>query len=165
MLDLFEGRDATTLPGITDYAWLRIYSETGTDLERWPSEKHFTSWLGLSPGQNDSGKKKKNAKKKGRPSAGQIFRIMAQGLLESKKIAFGAFGRRLKGRRGPRIAIKAVARKIAAQYWRLMVKGKDFVDQGVANYEKVLLEQKAKYLKKLALELNVEITEPKISNS
>ena len=45
MLDLFGGRDATILPGITDYSWMQIYCETGTDLERWPSEKHFTSWL------------------------------------------------------------------------------------------------------------------------
>jgi transposase len=165
MLDLFDGRDATVLPGITDYSWMQIYSETGTDLERWPSEKHFTSWLGLSPGQNDSGKKKKQAKKKGRPAAGQIFRTLAQTLLQSKKISFGAFGRRLRGRKGPGIAIKAVARKLATQYWRLMVKGKDFVDQGVANYEQILLKQKEKYLKKLALELNVEIIEPKILNS
>lgn len=164
MLDLFGGRDATVLPGITDYSWMQIYSETGTDLERWPSEKHFTSWLGLSPGQNDSGKSRKRPKKKGSPAAGQIFRTLAQTLLQSKKISFGAFGRRLRGRKGPRIAIKAIARKLATQYWRLMVKGKDFIDQGVANYEKVLLKQKEKYLKKLALELNIEISEPKILN-
>ncbi|MNY46599.1 Transposase IS116/IS110/IS902 family protein [compost metagenome] len=97
MLDLFAGRDATVLPGITDYSWLQIYSETGTDLERWPSEKHFTSWLGLSPGQNDSGNSKKRAKKKDRPNAGQIFRLLAQTLLQSKKISFGAFRRRLRG--------------------------------------------------------------------
>ncbi|MDQ0637481.1 transposase [Pedobacter sp. W3I1] len=161
MLDLFGGRDATVLPGITDYSWLQIYSETGTDLERWPSEKHFTSWLGLSPGQNHSGKANKRPKKKGRPNAGQIFRLLAQSLLKSKKISFGAFGRRLKGRKGPMIAIKAVARKIAVQYWRLMVKGQEFVDQGVANYEAVMIKQKEKYLKKLALELNLQVIDPK----
>jgi len=159
MLDLFAGRDATVLPGITDYSWLQIYSETETDLERWPSEKHFTSWLGLSPGQNDSGNSKKRAKKKGRPNAGQIFRLLAQTLLQSKKISFGAFGRRLRGRKGPMIALKALARKIAVQYWRLMVKGQEFVDQGIANYEMIMLKQKEKYVKKLAMELNLEIVD------
>ena len=159
MLTLFSGKDATTIPGITDYSWLKIYSETGTDLERWPTEKHFTSWLGLSPGQNHSGKKKKNAKKKGRPSAGQIFRIIGQSLIESKNLAFGAFGRRMKGRKGPQIAIKAVARKVAVQYWRLMVKGEEFLEKGVKHYEQILLAQKQKYIKKLAKELNVEISE------
>jgi len=157
MLDIFEGRDATILPGITDYSWMQIYSETGADLERWASEKHFTSWLGLSPGQNNSGKTKKRVNKKGKPAAGKIFRTLAQALLSSNKIAFGAFGRRLRGRKGPRIAVKAVARKIAAQYWPLMVKGKDFIEQGIANYQQILLQQKTKYLNKLALELNVEV--------
>ena len=85
MLNLFAGRDATILPGITDYSWLQIYSETGTDLGQWSTEKHFTSWLGLAPGQNKSGKKQ-GTKQKGRPTAGQIFRKLAQSLLQSKKV-------------------------------------------------------------------------------
>lgn len=156
MLNLFGQRDATILPGITDYTWLQIYSETGDDLTKWPTEKHFASWLGLSPGQDHSGKKQKN-KRKGRPVAGQIFRKIAQSLLQSKKISFGAFGRRLRGRKGPQIAIKAIARKLAIQYWRLMVKGRAFVEEGVAKYEAILRQQKEKYLHKLALELNIEL--------
>lgn len=156
MLTLFSGKDATTIPGITDYNWLQLYAEIGNDLSRWPSEKHFTSWLGLSPGQHNSGKKKRN-KKRGRPKAGQIFRIVAQGLLESKNIGFGAFGRRLRGRKGPGVAIKATARKLAIQYWRLMVKGEDFVEKGVQAYEKMVLRQKQKYLGRLALELNMDL--------
>ncbi|MEJ7643017.1 MAG: IS110 family transposase [Chryseolinea sp.] len=158
LLSIFGGKDASIMPGITDYSWLQIYSEVGNDLSRWPTEKHFTSWLGLSPGQNDSGKKKKNARK-GRPKAGQLFRQMAQSLMNSKKIALGAFCRRLKGRKGPAIAIKATARKIAAQFWRLMVKGASYVEQGVALYEERILKQKQRYLNKLALELNMVVTQ------
>jgi transposase len=156
LLKIFNNRDATLLPGFTDYTWLQLYSETGSDLTRWATEKHFTSWLGLSPGQKDSGKKKKSIRK-GRPKAGQIFRQIAQSLINSKKIAFGAFGRRLRGRKGPGIAIKAIARKLAVQYWRLMVKGKEFVEKGVAQYEQMLKIQKQKYLARLAKELNVEL--------
>lgn len=156
LLKIFGSRDASVMPGITDYTWLQLYSEVGNDLSRWQTEKHFTSWLGLSPGQNDSGKKRKNARK-GRPKAGQIFRQMAQSLMNSKKIALGAFCRRLKSRKGPAIAVKATARKIAAQYWRLMVKGASYVEQGVAKYEEQILRQKRKYLNKLALELDVTI--------
>lgn len=105
---------------------MQLLSETGSDLTRWPTEKHFTSWLGLSPGQNNSGKKRRNAKKKGWPKAGQIFRTIAMGLINSRNIAVGAFGRRLRGRRGSAIGIKAMARKIAILYWRVMVKGLKF---------------------------------------
>jgi len=137
---------------------MQIYSETGNDLERWPTEKHFTSWLGLAPGQNSSGRSRKRSRKKGKPLAGQIFRGIAQSLLQSTKISFGAFGRRIRAKKGPRIAVKAVARKLAVQYWRLMVKGQGFVEKGVDAYEKILLVQKEKYIRKLALELNMEIT-------
>jgi hypothetical protein len=157
MLHLFEGKDATMLSGITDYSWFQLYTEIGSDLTKWSTEKHFTSWLALSPGQNHSGKKKKNAKK-GHPRAGQIFRQIAQSLLISKNIALGAFGRRIRARKGPGIAVKAVARKLAIQYWRLMVKGSNYVEKGVEYYEQILLLQKQKALKRLANELHVEIS-------
>lgn len=156
LLCLFSGRDATLVPGITDYSWLQLYSEIGNDLSKWPSEKHFTSWLGLAPGQHNSGKKNK-VKKKGRPKAGQIFRQIAQSLMTSKKIAFGAFGRRIRGRKGPAIAIKATARKVAIQYYRLMVNGKDFMEHGVEQYQRKLFEQKQKHLNNLAKEFNMAL--------
>lgn len=156
LLKIFGGRDATKLPGFTDYNWLQLYSEVGSDLSKWPSEKHFTSWLGLSPGQDRSGKKNKS-KSKGKPTVGQIFKQMAHGLLNSKYIGWGAFARRLRRRKGPAIAIKATARKLAVQYWRLIVKGADFVEKGLEVYEAILKEQKKRRLEKLAFELNMEL--------
>ena len=159
MLNLFKGKDATTISGITDYSWLQLTSEVGIDLLRWPSEKHFTSWLGLSPRQNSSGKSKRRAKMKGRPAAGQIFRLIAQSLINSKHIALGAYGRRLRARKGPAIAIKAMARKLAEMYWRVMVKGVDYAEQGVKKYEEQIKLQKLKTMSRLASELNLHIIE------
>ena len=156
LLKSFGGRDATSLPGITDYTWLQLYAETGSNLKRWPTEKHYTSWLGLAPGQNNSGKKKKSSKRTS-SKAGQIFRQIAQALINSKHIAFGAFGRRIRGRKGPSIAIKATARKLAVQYWRLMVKGSEFVEKGVTEYEAVLKKRKQQYFERLAKELNYRV--------
>jgi transposase len=157
LINIFEGKDATVISGITDYTWMQLLSEVGNDLSRWPTEKHFTSWLGLSPGQNDSGKKRRNAKKKGRPVAGQIFRTNAQGLINSKNIAIGAFGRRLRGRKSAGVAIKAMARKVAILYWRVMVKGVEYAETGVKKYEENLVANKMKTLYRLAKELNYEI--------
>ena len=157
MLNIFEGKDATTISGITDYSWLQLTSEVGVDLSRWPSEKHFTSWLGLSPGQNNSGKHKRRAKKKGRPAAGQIFRVIAQSLINSKHIAIGAYGRRLRARKGPAIAIKAMSRKLAEMYWRVMVKGVEYAEQGIQKYQEQIKLQKLKSINRLASELNLNI--------
>jgi transposase len=159
LINIFGGKDATVISGITDYTWMQLLSETGRDLSKWPTEKHYTSWLGLSPGQNNSVKMHRNAKKKGRPRAGQIFRIIAQGLINSKDIALGAFGRRLKGKKGPRIAIKAMARKTAVLYWRVMVKGLDFAEKGIKNYEEQMMLNKLKTLNRLVKELNMKMPE------
>ena len=157
LLNLFDGNDATQISGLTDYTWLQLTSEAGTDLTRWPTEKHYTSWLGLSPGQHNSGKMNRNARKKGKPRAGQIFKVIAQSLLNSKDIAIGAFGRRLRGRKGPAIAIKTMARKLAVIYWRMMVKGIDYVEQGVKMYEKQIAANKLKTFMRLANELKMEV--------
>lgn len=159
MVNIFEGKDASVISGITDYTWLQLLSETGRDLSRWASEKHFTSWLGVAPGQHNSGKKRKNAKKKGHPHAGQIFRTIAQSLINSKHIALGAFGRRLRARKGPGVAIKAMARKLAELYWRVMVKGVEFAEFGVKKYEEQIMMQKLKVFNKLMVELNIQQTE------
>ena len=59
LMNIFEGKDATLISGITDYTWMQLLAEVGTNLSRWQTEKHFTSWLGLAPGQHNSGKMKK----------------------------------------------------------------------------------------------------------
>jgi transposase len=158
LIKIFGGKDATLLSGITDYTWMQLLSETGTELSRWPSEKHFTSWLGLSPGQHSSGKTNRNKRKAGRPKAGQIFRQIAQSLLTSKNIALGAFGRKLRARKGPSIAIKSMARKLAVLYWRVMVKGLEYVENGIKKYEEQLWAQRHKTLIRLATELNVQVS-------
>lgn len=159
LLNIFQNKDATFISGITDYTWMQLLAEIGPDLTKWSTEKHFTSWLGLSPGQNNSGNKKKNSKKKGKPKAGQIFRVIAQGLINSKNIAIGAFGRRLRGRKGPSIAIKAMARKIAILYWRTMVKGIKYVEHGIKMYEEQIRLNKLRTLNRLTKELNLQLTD------
>ena len=156
LLMVFAGKEATDIPGITDYTWLQLYGELGSDLSKWKTEKHFTSWLGLAPGQNNSGKKK-SSKNRGKPRVGQIFRVIAQGLINSKKIAIGAFGRRLRSRKGPKLAIKAMARKLAVLYWRLMVKGKEYMEKGVEHYQMLLKKNKELALTRLARELDVKV--------
>ena len=100
----------------------------------------------------------KKSKSRGKPRVGQIFRIIAQGLINSKKIAIGAFGRKLRGRKGPSVAIKAMARKVAILYWRLMVKGKDYIEKGIEFYENQVRANKHKALQRLANELDATLS-------
>jgi len=157
-----DGRDVTVLPAHTEYTALQIISEVGTDLTKWSTEKHFTAWMGLAPGTRQSGKRRRNVKRS-RNRVGRLFCVMARALARSKDIALGGFYRRLAARRGGLVANIALARKLAILFWRVMVKGVDYVERGLANYQAKVRETKQRALKRLAKELGqrlVPATDP-----
>lgn len=157
LVKLCEGKDLTSLPAHTDYSVLQIISEVGTDLSKWHTEKHFTSWMGLSPGSHQSGKRHGSVKRS-RNRVGRLFGVMARSLARSKDIALGAFYRRLAARRGGLVANIALARKLAVMFWRVMVKGLDYVENGLAAYESKMQEAKQRTLRRLAKELGQTVS-------
>jgi transposase len=117
---LTAGIDVTQLPGISPYNGLKLISEVGTDMARFKTEKHFVSWLTLSPHVNASGGRVLSSHT--RPSANRaahIFRLAALSLGRSDT-ALGAFYRRLAGRVGKPKAMTATARKLAILFYKLM---------------------------------------------
>ncbi len=103
------GVDLTCIDGLNESSVLKILSETGSDISAWPTEKHFCSWLGLSPGNKVTGGKSLSGKTK--PSANRAaatFRLGAFGLLNSQS-ALGAYCRRQRTRLGAPKAITATA--------------------------------------------------------
>jgi transposase len=150
------GHDLAQLPAYSEYTVLQLLSEVGTDLSKWPSEKHFTSWLNLAPGTHQSGKRKRSVKRK-RNRAGRLFCVIARSLAKSKDIALGGFYRRIAARRGGLVANLATARKLATLFWRIMVKGTDYVEHGLKDYEARMLEGKKRALETLAKQLGVTI--------
>jgi hypothetical protein len=143
------GRDVTQIPGISTYLVLQLISEVGTDMSRWSTEKHFTSWLGLAGGRKHSGKRKK-AVKAHRNRAGRMFCAAARALAQSVDKALGGFYRRLRGRIGGLAANVALARKLALLFYRLLRFGADYVEKGLKSYEAKVLETETRLLRKLA---------------
>jgi transposase len=158
---LYGGVNLTTIAGINDVTMLRLLGETGSDLSRFPTVKHFVSWLGLSAKNKQSGKMKKRVKSSSN-KAGEIFRQSAQSLSNSKHNAIGIFIRRLKGRKGSPIAIKAGARKIAEAYYNAITKGIDYVEQGVIKYMEQLKKRELYALTKIAKKYNYVIIQNQI---
>src|SRR5437660_11413399 len=52
---LTGGVDLTQIDGIGAYTALKLIAEVGTDMRRWPTAQHFTSWLTLAPKNKVSG--------------------------------------------------------------------------------------------------------------
>lgn len=159
LLHRLTGADLSALPCISAYSQVLIISEIGTDLSRWPTFKHFVSWLGLSPGSRQSGKRRRN-QRRFRGTAGKIFCVIARTLGRSKHLALAGFYRRLKGARGGQVANIACARKIAILFYNALKHGLAYVEQGLKAYEKQYREQSIKRIKKAAKRLGLTILEP-----
>jgi len=155
----FFGVNVTSISGVNAYTCLRLIGETGADMSRFETKKHFTSWCGLSAGHHQSGKRSKWVKQAPCNKAGQIFKEAAQSLENSKYIAIGSFIRRLKARRGASVAYKAGARKIAEAYYNILTKGTAYVEQGLQQYEQQIKQREIATLKKLAKKHQVQIIE------
>ncbi len=130
------GVDLTTITGIDTNTALKIISEIGTDIRRWPTAKHFASWLCLCPGNKTSGGKvfsTKTRRSKNRVAA--ALRMAAQSL-ERSRTALGAYFRKMKGRLGAPAAITAAAHKLARLVYVLLNRGQPYFDMGQEAYEK-----------------------------
>ena len=135
LFTLVGGIDLTQIHGLGPYSALRIVAECGTDMTRWPTVKHFTSWLTLAPGNKISGGKVLSSKtRRSSNRATSLFRIAAIGVGKTST-AMGAFFRRLAARVGKAKAVTATARKIAVLFYNTLRYGWAYKDPGVDYYE------------------------------
>ena len=104
-------------------------------LSRWPTDKHFTSWLTLAPHNKVSGGRLLSSKTlPGANRAAGILRLAAMSLGRTDT-ALGAFYRRLAYRVGKAKAITATARKLAILVYRTLKEGLVYCDPGAAAYD------------------------------
>ena len=134
----FAGVDLTRIDGISAGAAQAILTEVGMDLSAFPTEKHFVSWLRLSPRTPVSGGKplsKKGTKGLGASRVAAVLRMGAVSLQRSQTAPGAAF-RRTARHKGHSVAVFAMARKLAVLVYRMLRYGEDYVDIGEKAYEK-----------------------------
>ncbi len=130
------GVDLTRIDGIDANTALKVISEIGLDISRWPTEKHFSSWLCLCPGNRKTGGKQGSGKtRRSANRAAAALRLAAQSL-ERSRTALGAFYRRMKARLGAPQAVTATAHKLARLIYHLLRHGAEYVDIGQEAYER-----------------------------
>ncbi|MBM4195378.1 MAG: IS110 family transposase [Gemmatimonadetes bacterium] len=134
-LHQLTGADLSQIDGIGPYNALRLLSEIGTDMSKWPTEKHFTSWLTLAPHNKISGGRLLSSRTQ--PSANRAAAILRLGAMNlgRTQTALGAFYRRLAYRVGKAKAITATARKLAILVYRTLKDGFVYADPGADVYD------------------------------
>jgi len=151
------GVDLTAIEGIEETTALVLLSEIGTDMSRWPSVKHFCSWLGLCPQHKISGGKILSRRiRRGANRVKRALRLGARSLHHSQS-ALGAFFRRIKARHGTAAAITAAAHKLARLVYSLLKHGAAYVAQGLAEYEAKYRERRVHAVTRQARELGFQL--------
>jgi transposase len=151
------GVDLTAIEGIDVPTALVILGEIGADVSKFPTEKHFTSWLGLCPNHQRSNRTIKSRRvRKGRNRVGIALRLAARSLHRSHS-ALGAFYRRMQSRLGPQGAITATAHKLARYVYALLKHGQAYVSQSLEQYEAAMQERIEGALRKKARALGYDL--------
>ena len=151
------GLDLTEIRGLEVLTVLTVISECGLDLSRFPTSKHFKSWLGLAPGTKKSGHRVLSSRSRRTTNRGATaLRVAAQSLLRSD-CELGAVGRSLRGRIGAEKAITAVAGKLADRIYLSLTTGRVFEDRGAQYHELKHRERTMASLQKRARRLGLQL--------
>jgi transposase len=139
----------TQISGISETSALAVYSEVGSDMSRWKTEKHFTSWPGLAPNTKISGGKiiSSHVPKK-KHYAGQAFRMAAMSI-RSNKGPSGDYYRRIRAAAGAPEATVATARKLAVIYYNMVSARQSYNPLAMSEYQEKYKSRKIKKLEKL----------------
>ena len=134
-----------------------IISEIGTDVTRFPTVKHFCSWLGLAPHNDISGGKVLRSRRlKVVNRAAQALRQAAQSVARSNS-AIGAYERTMRARKGPGQATVATAHKIARVVYHKLKYGTAYQAESAEAYEQQRQERELRQLQRRASKLGMTL--------
>ena len=155
-LQRIMGFDMTRLPGIGYDTAAVVFSEIGSDFSRFPTEKHFASYIGLAPSLGKSAGKNVRQRKrcKNTSRAGRALRMAASTLCRSQT-ELGAFFRSVARRSDRKTAVKATARRMAHLIYRAVRHGAAYADNGAQAYEKRMRERAVRAVHKLIKSHNI----------
>jgi transposase len=138
-----------TIPGVSDTVAHAIIAEIGVDMSRFPTSGHLISWAGLCPGLHESaGKRRSTRIRRGAPWLKTLLVQAAWGASRKKGSYLRAQFHRLKGRRGAKKAIVAVAASILTAVYHMLRDGCVYADLGGDHFDR--RDNKARVAQRLA---------------
>ena len=118
----------STIPGLQRRSIISILSETGVDMTQFVNSKHFTSWAGLAPTNNESANKKKSVRisHAGVYLKPLLVQVALNSIRDKSNNYFTTKYNILKKRRGHKKAIIAIARMILVCIYHMLLTGETF---------------------------------------
>ena len=154
---LTGGIDLSKIDGVSGQTLLSIISEIGPEVDKFPTAKHFTSWLRLAPNNRKTGGKVKSShtpKRKNRLSLAlqRAANVIGNNL---KAGALHQFFVRIKVKKGYMEAVVATARKLAVIVWNMLSKKEQYQPTEDAAYTEKLKVQAIKNMQRKLKRLNI----------
>jgi transposase len=151
------GVDLTQVPGLQALTIHTVLSEVGLDMSKWPTDKHFASWLGLCPdNQMSGGKVLSTGSRPVQNRASRALRMAAQSLRTSPSY-LGAFYRRMRSKLGPAKATTATAHKRAKIIYHIVQEKTPYRERGADYYMHQDHERKLRQLRQPAKHLGFDL--------
>lgn len=140
-----------TVTGIGNTSAQAIVAVIGTDMSRFPTDKHLSSWAGVCPGDNESAHKRKSGKtRKGNALLRTTLINCVHSAIKRKSSYFYAQFIRISAHRGKKRAYVAVAHSMLIAIYHILKDKVLFKDLGAEYYNQFNKERKINaYLKKL----------------
>jgi transposase len=157
------GVDLTQGPGLQAPTIHIVLAEVGLNMHKWPTDKHFASWLGLCPdNQISGGKVLSTGSRRVQNRASRALRMAAQSLRTSPSY-LGAFFRRMRSTLGPAKATTATAHKLAKIIYPMLKEKTSYRERGADYYMHKDQERKLRQLRKQAKHLGFDLV-PQVSH-
>lgn len=152
-LDLMD-----TIPGIGKRTAQDIVAEIGTDMDRFPSDAHLSSWAGMSPGNNESaGKRKSGRTKKANKHLRSALVEAAKAAAKKKDSYLSAQYKRIAARRGKNRASVAVGHTILIIIYHILKTNKSYYELGTLYFDKLREDKIIRNTKRRMEQLGYEI--------
>lgn len=151
--------DTKTIPGIGNDSAQAIISVIGTDMGRFPTDKHISKWAGLCPGNNESAKKRKSGRTaKGNAVLRTTLVLCAHSAVKVKDSYFSAKFARISAHRGKKRAYVAVAHSMLIAIYHVIKEQVPYHDLGSNYYNQFNIEKKKNALIKKLMALGFQAT-------
>jgi transposase len=150
-----------SIPGVNQRTAEVIVAEFGTDMSRFPSEKHAAVWAGVAPGNNESAGKRFTGKtREGNQALKDALCEAAWAASRTKDTYLATLYRRLVGRRGKKRAIVAVAHSILVSAYYMLLRHESYKGLGTTHFDdrkkKSMVNRLLRRLKKLGVSVAIE---------
>lgn len=156
----YFGVDLLKVEGVGEATVMTFLAEVGSDIVKFPTKKHFTSWLRLAPNNKITGNKIISSRTpKGKNIMAGAFRLAANTIAQRNNGVLKKIFSRIAFKKGRAAAITAVARRLAEIFWIMTVNKVPYIPLDEKLYESQTRKNVIKNIQNKMQRLNITANE------